>query len=114
MRRCGLPASFSKWRRCGVYRIPLETNELDRSTVGESIPYDWRRWAPRYPFGLPDARACTPRTEADPWIDGVGDRFCPISRAEPPRLKTIDSPAVGDRQGRLLHRVRRRRERSEI
>jgi len=37
-----------------------------------------------YLIGLPDVRACTPETEADPWIAGVGDRFCPVDRIEPP------------------------------
>ena len=53
-------------------------NEHDRSTVGQSIPYAFAQVGSTYSIGLPDERACTPETEADPWIADVGDRFAPV------------------------------------
>ena len=68
------------------YRL-YEKMSQTGAVVGQSIPYHCGRWAPRYLFGLPDVRACTPKTEADPWIEDVGSRLSPPFRIKPYRAR---------------------------
>src|SRR5687768_4655894 len=58
-----------------------------------TIPYNQCRWAPRdNRYGLPDERACTPRSAADPRIAVVGEKIPPP--VEPSSLRLVPTIAT--------------------